>query len=138
MSERSHAAPPAAPSAPRPATPRGTSVCDVICLDLDTAERLRRQLPPLATRRRAAARAGALADPTRVAIAWALAEGRELCVCDLAWVLERSQSAVSHHLRRMRDAGLVDYRRRGRTVMYALTKVGAALLAAARTSPTAS
>lgn len=127
-----------APSVRGSETARQASVCDVVCLDLDTAERLRQQLPPLAVRRRAAARAGALADPTRIAIAWALAESGELCVCDLAWVLERSQSAVSHHLRRMRDAGLVDYRRQGRTVMYALTKGGAALLAAACASSTAS
>jgi DNA-binding transcriptional ArsR family regulator len=71
----------------------------------------------------------ALADPTRLMLAVALAEGEELCVCDLAWVAERAENLVSHHLRALRGAGLVSSRRDGKMVMYSLTSRGRELLA---------
>jgi ArsR family transcriptional regulator, lead/cadmium/zinc/bismuth-responsive transcriptional repressor len=73
-------------------------------------------------------RARALADPTRLMLAAALEPVDELCVCDLAWIAERSQNLVSHHLRALRAAGLVDSRREGKMVLYALTTAGRALL----------
>jgi len=59
----------------------------------------------------------ALADPTRVAIVNRLAAG-EVCVCDLTSVFELSQPTVSHHLRVLRDAGLVEAERRGTWAYY--------------------
>ena len=50
----------------------------------------------------AAARAKALADPTRLLIALALRDGEELCVCDLAWITARAENLVGHHLRALR------------------------------------
>src|SRR5205823_14827397 len=79
----------------------------------------------------AAWRAWALADPTRLMLAGALRDGGELCVCDLAWISERSQNLVSHHLRALRAEGLARSRREGKMVMYALTPAGEELLAAA-------
>ena len=61
----------------------------------------------------------ALSDPTRVQIVWALSKG-ELCVGDLAALLDMSQPAVSHHLRTLRNMRLVSVRRDGRTSFYAL------------------
>jgi DNA-binding transcriptional ArsR family regulator len=81
------------------------------------------------TAERAAERARALGDPTRLELAIALAEAAEWCVCDLAWIAERSQNLVSHHLRSLRAAGLVRSRRDGKMVMYALTEEGRLLLA---------
>jgi ArsR family transcriptional regulator, lead/cadmium/zinc/bismuth-responsive transcriptional repressor len=102
--------------------------CDLLCLDLPLAERLRgRRLDPPAAER-AAARARALADPTRLMLAAALHEGGELCVCDLAWISERPQNLVSHHLRALRAEQLVRSRREGKMVMYELTTAGEALL----------
>jgi DNA-binding transcriptional ArsR family regulator len=49
-------------------------------------------------------------------------------VCDLAWVADRSDKLVSHHVRALRSAGLVRSRRDGKMVMYALTERGAASL----------
>lgn len=72
-------------------------------------------------------RAQALSDPTRLTIAVVLAEAGELCVCDLAWICERSQNLVSHHLGNLRSAGLVSSRRNKKMVMYALTEQGRAL-----------
>ena len=104
--------------------------CDLLCLDLPRAEALRQEAPRLIELEGAAERAKALADPTRLAVALALARGGELCVCDLAWVVERSDKLVSHHVRALRSAALVHSRREGKMVMYALTEEGAALLAA--------
>jgi len=60
-----------------------------------------------------------LASPTRLQIVEALAR-RELCVCDLAAVVGASQSAVSHHLRQLRQMKIVRYRRDGRMAYYRL------------------
>jgi DNA-binding transcriptional ArsR family regulator len=71
----------------------------------------------------------ALADPTRLTLAAALVEANELCVCDLAWIAERSQTLVSHHVRVLRTQGIVHSRRSGKMVMYSLTDEGRTLLA---------
>jgi DNA-binding transcriptional ArsR family regulator len=103
--------------------------CDLLCLDLEKAEVLRARRPSLELVETAAARAKALADPTRLALAVALRDTEgELCVCDLAWVAERSEKLVSHHVRALRAAGLVRSRRDGKMVMYALTDAGRALV----------
>src|SRR5829696_7356542 len=67
------------------------------------AEALRHRRLALDAAETAAARAKALADPTRLMLAVALrdADG-ELCVCDLSWVAERSEKLVSHHVRALR------------------------------------
>ncbi len=104
--------------------------CDLLCLDLTTAEALRRRRLPRDGAEQAAGRARALADPTRLMLAAALAEALELCVCDMAWVAERSENLVGHHLRVLRQAGLVSSRRDGKMVLYRLTDAGRALLGA--------
>jgi DNA-binding transcriptional ArsR family regulator len=104
--------------------------CELLCLDLPRAEGLRRARPAAVDLSIAAEAAKALADPTRLAAAVALRDGGELCVCDLAWVCERSDKVISHHVRQLRAAGLVRSRRDGKMVMYELTETGAALLAA--------
>ncbi len=62
----------------------------------------------------------ALADPTRVAIVNQLACCEECCVCDLTATFDLAQPTVSHHLRILRDAGLVDVERRGTWAFYRL------------------
>jgi ArsR family transcriptional regulator, lead/cadmium/zinc/bismuth-responsive transcriptional repressor len=102
--------------------------CDLLCIDLPKAERLRQKRLGDGDAQRLAERAKALGDPTRLMLAAALAETDELCVCDLAWVAERSENLVSHHLRVLRGAGLVRSRRDGKMVLYALSPAGRALL----------
>jgi ArsR family transcriptional regulator, lead/cadmium/zinc/bismuth-responsive transcriptional repressor len=102
--------------------------CDLLCLDLPRAEEVRAALPGTAQLARSARRAQALSDPTRLGVAVALAEGGELCGCDLAWVLGRAQNLVSHHVRALREAGVVSSRREGKAVMHSLTAEGRALL----------
>jgi ArsR family transcriptional regulator, lead/cadmium/zinc/bismuth-responsive transcriptional repressor len=104
--------------------------CELLCLDLPKAERLRAQRLHGPEAQRLAERAKALADPTRLNLARALAQTDELCVCDLAWVAERAENLVSHHLRALRTAGLVSSRREGKMVLYALEPAGRALLTA--------
>jgi|SRR3954447_25097673 len=104
--------------------------CEVLCLDLEKAEDLRSRRLSIETADRLAGQAKALADPTRLMLAAALGEGEELCVCDLAWVAERTENLVSHHLRQLRSHGLVASRRDGKMVMYSLTERGRELLAA--------
>ena len=58
-------------------------------------------------------------DSTRVRIICALFES-EMCVCDIADVLNMTQSAISHQLRVLKQARLVKYRREGKTVYYSL------------------
>jgi DNA-binding transcriptional ArsR family regulator len=105
--------------------------CDLLCLDLEKAEAIRGRRLDTAVATRVAAEAKAFADPTRLTLAAALSEGGELCVCDLAWVLERAENLVSHHVRALRAAGLVSCRRDGKMVMYRLTARGHELLSLA-------
>ena len=102
--------------------------CELLCLDLTKAERLRVSRLNLATAEEAAGRAQALADPTRLTVATALRDVDELCVCDLAWVMERSQNLVSYHVRALRSQGLVASRREGKMVMYWLTPAGVVMV----------
>ena len=102
--------------------------CELLCLDLPQAEALRVRRLDRVVAQGAAAQARALADPTRLTLAAALRETDELCVCDLAWIAERSQNLVSHHLRALRAEGLVESRRDGKMVMYSLTDAGTALV----------
>lgn len=104
--------------------------CKLLCLDLDVAEALRSDRLDAGAAEDRAARAAAMADATRLTIADALARAGELCVCDLSWVVDRSENLVSHHVRRLRSVGLVSSRREGKMVLYALTDAGRALLGA--------
>jgi DNA-binding transcriptional ArsR family regulator len=101
--------------------------CDLICIDAPRAEAIRRRLLSEEATQDAAERAKALSDPTRLTLAEALREGEELCVCDLSWIVGRSQNLVSHHLRTLRSLGMVRSRRDGKLVMYSLTGEGRSL-----------
>src|ERR1041385_5342726 len=93
----------------------GVERCDLLCLDLAKAETLRAARP---SEEEARMLAEGLGDPTRLTIALALRDGGELCVCDLAWIVERAENLVSHHVRALRAAGLADYPRDGKIALY--------------------
>jgi ArsR family transcriptional regulator, arsenate/arsenite/antimonite-responsive transcriptional repressor len=80
---------------------------EVAPLDRDASEEL-------------AARFRALADPTRVAIVNSLSAADEVCVCNLTATFDLSQPTISHHLRILREAGLVEATRRGTWAYYRL------------------
>lgn len=73
----------------------------------------------------------ALADPTRIGIVNRLACADELCVCDLTDAFELSQPTISHHLRILREAGLVAASRRGTWAYYRLNRDAVGELSAA-------
>jgi len=58
-------------------------------------------------------------DSTRIKILWALDEA-EMCVCDIAVLLNMTQSAISHQLRVLKQANLVKNRKEGKVVYYSL------------------
>src|SRR2546421_11227761 len=90
------------------------AVLQPICCGPDT--------PPLPeeAREELSARFKALADPTRVAIVNRLAAADAVCVCDLNAAFALSQPTISHHLRILREAGLVESSRRGTWAYYRL------------------
>jgi ArsR family transcriptional regulator, lead/cadmium/zinc/bismuth-responsive transcriptional repressor len=105
---------------------------ELLHIDEDEGLRLREQRPDAEVAATAAGRFRALGDPTRLTLALALRDGKELCVCDLSWISQRSQNLVSHHMKTLRAEGLVRARREGKMVMYSLTSDGQALLGASR------
>lgn len=60
-----------------------------------------------------------LGDPTRIKIVLALAQ-QEMCVCDLATLINLTVSGVSHQLRLLRNLKLVKYRKEGKMVYYSI------------------
>src|SRR5215207_10014046 len=88
-------------------------------------------LMPAETARVLAARFKAIADPTRLAIVNQLAGAEEVCVCDLVPGSGLSQPTISHHLKLLREAGLVTSERRGTWAYYRLAPDAVADLAAA-------
>ena len=68
-----------------------------------------------------------LSDPTRLRIFWMLCHS-EACVSNIADLLEMSSPAVSHHLRSLRDTGLISGRREGKEVYYRASEGEAAQL----------
>src|SRR5919204_1855604 len=89
-------------------------VLDCICCGSDAPPLERDAAATLAERFRA------LADPTRVAIVNRLSGADELCVCDLTAAFDLSQPTISHHLKILREAGLVESSRRGTWAYYRL------------------
>jgi ArsR family transcriptional regulator len=64
----------------------------------------------------------ALGDPVRLRLVSLIGarEGGEVCVCDLTSAFDLSQPTISHHLKVLREAGLIDSERRGTWVYYRL------------------
>ena len=58
-------------------------------------------------------------DPTRIKILYVLLKS-EMCVCDIARLLNMTSSAISHQLKLLKQASLVKFRREGKTVFYSL------------------
>lgn len=91
-------------------------ICQVNCINPETVLRLQQDLPDVNL---VAHLFKVLADETRLKIVYILSR-EELCVCDIAGVLGSTPSNVSHHLRLLRSARLVKYRKDGKMVYYSL------------------
>ena len=93
--------------------------CQEEAVHEDLIRTVRGQLPPDEVLYDLAELFKMFGDSTRVKILYALLQS-ELCVCDIASLLDVTQSAVSHQLRVLKAAKLVKFRREGKTVYYSL------------------
>jgi len=94
-------------------------VCDCELIHEETVEGVKDRMPQEELLYDLAELYKMFGDSTRIKILWALNES-ELCVCDLAALLNMTQSAISHQLRLLKRAKLVRNRREGKNVFYAL------------------
>ncbi len=99
--------------------PLESPCCEENLVHQDAVDRVRGLLPRDETLYDLAELFKIFGDSTRVKILYALLES-ELCVCDIAKLLEVSQSAVSHQLRVLKGSKLVKFRREGKVVYYSL------------------
>ena len=94
-------------------------LCDVQCIDAHKVTAARRMARAPEEVQSATDIFRVLGDPTRLRIVDALGR-HELCVCDLAVIVNASQSTVSHSLRALRQLRLVKYRKEGKIAFYSL------------------
>lgn len=94
-------------------------VCECNVIHEKTVAAVRKGLPGDAALTDAAELFKVLGDPTRLKIVSSLLL-EEMCVCDVAAVMGMSQPAVSHHLKVLKAARLVKYRRDGKQIYYSL------------------
>lgn len=93
--------------------------CDCTVIHEDLVEEVRKNMPQEELLYDLAEFFKVFGDSTRVRILWALDES-EMCVCDIAVLLNMTQSAISHQLRVLKQARLVKNRREGKVVYYSL------------------
>ena len=99
--------------------PKNEFICDCTAVHDDVVEYVGKRMQENTSLDKAAQFFKIFGDHTRIKILWAL-ELHEMCVCDIAQLLNLSQSAVSHQLRALKQSKLVKYRREGKTVFYSL------------------
>jgi len=93
--------------------------CSCTVIHEEVLERVRGSITDKAVLRRMSEIFKAMSDPTRLVIINALLLA-EMCTCDVAALMNMSQPAVSHHLKALRQSGLIKYRRDGKIVYYSL------------------
>ncbi len=93
--------------------------CDCTVIHEETVNRVREKMPDEEILYDLAEIFKVFGDSTRIKILWALDEA-EMCVCDIAVLLNMTQSAISHQLRVLKQANLVKSRKEGKVVYYSL------------------
>jgi ArsR family transcriptional regulator, lead/cadmium/zinc/bismuth-responsive transcriptional repressor len=96
--------------------------CEILCINQKKVDAVRQVMQPDGVVSKLAQIFKVLGDPTRTKILYALAQD-ELCVCDLACLLGKTASAVSHQLRVLRNLDLVKYRKDGKIAYYSLDDI---------------
>ena len=94
-------------------------ICDCEVIHADVVAKVKKNMPAESTLYDLSDFFKVLGDSTRVKILWALDE-HEMCVCDLAVLLNMTKSAISHQLSSLKQANLVKFRRQGKIVFYSL------------------
>lgn len=93
--------------------------CDYIHIHQDVVDSVNEKMPDEEELYDLAELFKVFADSTRIRILYVLFES-EVCVCDIAQILNMTQSAISHQLRVLKQNRLVKYRRDGKTILYSL------------------
>jgi len=93
--------------------------CDCDVIHEQVVRRVRRKMPREEDFGKLAVLYKMFADNTRLRILWALSCD-EMCVCDLAVLLDMTKSAISHQLKFLRLSNLVKFRKQGQIVYYSL------------------
>ncbi|HEY8364474.1 MAG TPA: metalloregulator ArsR/SmtB family transcription factor [Haloplasmataceae bacterium] len=94
-------------------------ICDYPFIHQEVVEKVRKELPNDENINDLASFFKVLGDKTRLKIISALLHA-EMCVCDISYLLNMSQSLISHQLKVLRDSHFVKYRRQGKVVYYSL------------------
>ena len=93
--------------------------CTCSTIHEDIVEKVKETIPQEETLHDLAELFKVFGDSTRIKILCVLFE-TEMCVCDIAALLNMTQSAISHQLRVLKSARLVKYRKEGKVVYYSL------------------
>jgi ArsR family transcriptional regulator len=96
-----------------------SAYCDCDVIHAETVEEVKKGMPGDEKLYDLADFYKMFADSTRIKILWAL-DHNEMCVCDLAVLLNMTKSAISHQLKTLRQEKLVKYRRDGKNAFYSL------------------
>lgn len=94
-----------------------TEACEVVCVHEEDVKYVQQNLPDI---KGMSLIFKALADETRLKISYALTLQNELCVCDVAAIIQSSTATASHHLRYLKDIDLAKSEKRGKLVYYRL------------------
>jgi len=95
-------------------------ICQVRCFNTELVNHVQTTLPGDDTLETAQIIFAALADQSRLKILYALSSEQELCVCDVATLLNVKVATASHHLRKLRDLKILKYRNDGKLAYYSL------------------
>ena len=101
-------------------TSKPKDICQVRCFNTELVHHVQKTLPSDDTLETAQIIFGALADRSRLKILYALSHDQELCVCDIATLLDVKVATASHHLRKLRDLKILKYRNDGKLAYYSL------------------
>lgn len=96
-----------------------TNRCDCNSINAEIVKKVQKQMPPAKQLFDLANLFKVLGDPTRVRILYALFTN-EMCVCDIAVLLNMTKSSISHQLRILKQTKLVKNRKDGKIVYYSL------------------
>lgn len=96
-----------------------SAICDCEVIHVELVDRVRQFMPLDEKLYDLADFFKVFGDSTRIKILWAL-DREELCVCDMAGLLNMTKSAISHQLKTLRQEKLVKYRRDGKNAFYSL------------------
>lgn len=95
-------------------------ICEINVIHKDIIDKVKEQMPEENNLYDLAELFKVFGDSTRIRILCVLLNN-EMCVCDMAYTLNMTQSAISHQLRILKQAELVRYRKEGKVVYYYLS-----------------